>query len=418
MKAKIINQSIFFSYCLLMVSFFLPLKYNSIALILTGLISLSFIKSLVHTHKRKPIIIFFWLFFGLLLIGMSYTENLTEGWSIIERHYSLLFIPFFAPSFKLLRLNQQKKVINVFITTLTLVSLYCLGYAVVDYTQTGSVYIPGYSGYSIYNKFMHHRLLQPVGMHAIFFSLYLSFSFILILNRLIVNFHILSQPYKIGYFLLLLYYLLILILLTSALFAFALPIAIVFLFIFYFKSKLLSSNKFKLLSIILIIGIGSFSYYGVSSKIGDFSTEFKFDDPRINSLKIRLGIWICSWETIQKDWLLGHGTGDAQNELLKTYKEKNFVIGKEDRFNAHNMYLQYWMSNGVFAIAIFVFILLFFSLLFIKNKQIVAFLTIFLFAMFSLTESTMLKQNGIVFFVLFSSIFYFNNNSISNQNNL
>lgn len=409
MKTKIIDQSIFFSYCLLMVSFFLPLKYNSISLILIGLISLTKLKYIVLKHKNHSIIVLFCLFFAFIVGGIFYTENLKEGWSIVERHYSLLFIPFFAPTFGLLTINQRKRIINVFIFTLICVSLYCLVYAIVDYFKTGSVYIPGYSGYPIYNKFMHHRLVEPVNMHAIFFSLYLSFSTIIILYRLIKNFNHYNHWEKLGYSLIIAYLLVFLILLKSSLFAFALPIAIGLLFIFYFRDKLLKSKRTKSLFIALIVLIGTFSFYGVSSKINDFSINFRLDDPTINSFKIRLGIWTCSWETIKESWFLGYGTGDANNALYKTYQEKNFIIGIEDKFNAHNMYLQYWMSNGILALLIYLSILLFFAVNFLKKGQIVGFLTVFLFAMFSLTESTMLKQNGIVFFILFSTIFYYKN---------
>ena len=109
---------------------------------------------------------------------------------------------------------------------------------------------------------------------------------------------------------------------------------------------------------------------------------------------------------IKEEPLLGHGTGDGDIQLISTYEKMRFTIGATDRYNAHNMYLQYWLTNGFITAFIFIGIL---QLLFrsaIRNKNWVFFSFVLLFAAFSVTESTMLRQNGIVFFLVISSLFY------------
>lgn len=409
MKNLRINYSsfLFFSYAFLMLSFFLPLIVNTIALITCGILSLLKFKKLpYHQLWHLPISLFSVLFIWLL-IGLSYSDLNTASWGIIERHLPLIFVPFIASSFTLLSQNQRRRVIDIFVFGVTAAAIYFLSSAIQHYLETGSVYIEGKSGHHLYNQFMHHRLTEPLDMHAVYFSLYLSFAFIVILDRFLNNYKNYALWQKMAFILLFIFYALVLILLKSSLFALALPLSILFLLLNHFWDKLLRKSKYFISGLLILVIISGISYYGVQSKIKDFSTDLKLEEKHPGPLKIRLGIWYSSWETIKADWAFGHGTGDGHQALMEKYRELDFYIGKKDQFNAHNMYLQYWISNGVFAVLLYLMILLLLSRRFLLNKQFTAFLTVFLFAAFSFTESTMLRQNGVVFFILFCSIFYF-----------
>src|SRR5690554_2138220 len=243
---KTFNNILFISYCFLMLSFFLPLKFNSAALILCGLLSLSQLRELPLKKLIQFPLILLPILFILLLLGILYTENETIGWSIIEGHYSLLFVPFIASSYTLLSKNHQKWTMNLFAIGATLIAVYCLSYAIIDYFETGSVYIEGKSGHHVYNKFMHHRLTEPIGMHAVYFALYLSFSFIYLLNNFILSFRSYSTLVKVTYFFLFAFYALMIILLKSALFAVALPSAIIILLFLHFRQRIFSKSKYMI----------------------------------------------------------------------------------------------------------------------------------------------------------------------------
>src|SRR5690554_6415379 len=97
--SKIINKFLILSYYFVMISFFMPIKINSIALIVCGFFSLLNIKKLPYKKFIQfPVLLFLFLFL-LLLLGMTYTENLNTGKAVLERHYSLLFIPFVVSSY-------------------------------------------------------------------------------------------------------------------------------------------------------------------------------------------------------------------------------------------------------------------------------------------------------------------------------
>lgn len=411
LSAAKLKSLLFLSYCFLMATYFMPLKANSIALIICAAISLLFIKKLPLDKLVKFPLNIFLLLFVYLLIGMFYTQNEAVGWAIIERNYSLLFVPFIVSSFSILSLKQQKWILNSFVFFTTAVAVYLLCYAIVDYFQTGSVYIEGKSGHPLYNKFMHHRLTEPLEIHAIYFALYLSFSFVYLLNHFISTIKRLPIVYKVSYIVLFLFYSLMIVLLKSALFALAVPIAISILLLIHFGKKIFKKTSYLIASTVLIVALAAFSFYGVQSKIQNFSTDLKLTEEHPGPLKIRLGVWYCSWETIKDNFFLGVGTGDGDDALLETYNEYDFFIGKRDQFNAHNMFLQYWISNGILAVIIYLTLLLALSWHFYKCKNYPGFLLVFLFFAFSFTESTMMRQGGIVFFVFFSSLLYFRKNT-------
>jgi hypothetical protein len=81
------------------------------------------------------------------------------------------------------------------------------------------------------------------------------------------------------------------------------------------------------------------------------------------------------------------------------------------------MYLQYWMSNGLLAIGFFLigFFVLFRKAL--QNKNVIFLSFVVLFALFSLTESTMRTQKGMLFFVFFAALFYWVPQFMSKQVN-
>lgn len=406
---KFINRLILLSYIFLMGSFYLPSKWNSVAVIFCALVTFSQSKRLSFKSALKKPLLYFLLLFILLVIGMTYTTNTSYGWALVERHLSLLFLPFVVSSFTLLSNRQQTLVIKGFIFFTTLVAFYFLGYAIFDYFKTGSVYIEGKSGHHLYNKFMHHRLTGPLEMHAVYFSFYVSVSFLYLLNFFVKRYNQIKINYKVIFLLLFVFYALIIILLKSALFAIALPTSILLFFILYYRQYILRSKKSLIGIIALVFFLGFFAFYGVKSKVQNFSTNLDLTDQHPGPLKIRLGIWYSCWETIKDNWFLGAGTGDGHDAIIAKYDKLDFYIGKKDQFNAHNMYMQYWINNGLSAFLLYLITLISFAYYFYVKKDYVALLFIFLFASFSMTEATMMRQAGIVFFVLFSTLFYYKN---------
>ena len=394
------------AFCFLMLSFFLPIKINSVSIILLGVIASYKLVTKQHLFRGYSGLWLYLMLFIILIVGLLYTTDLKEGVNIVERHLSLLIAPIITISIIQFSVKQQQLLLDVFIGMATLVGLYCIGVAILHYINTGTVYTLTQKDHFVYNHFMHQRLTAPVQLHAIYYTFFISVANVSILNQLLSKNLIFSLKKKILYASIFLFFCLLIFLLKSSLFAFVFPVGCLILLFVRFRKKILSSTKLKLIVVGVGLISGVFMYQGVKTKIETFSTTYNLSDDHLSPLTMRLAMWECSWEVVKSNWLLGVGTGDGKEVTLAKYQQMGFNIGFQDKFNTHNMYLQYWLSNGIGVFLLFLTILIFLFIKAIKSKNLIFFLFILFFSFFCLTESTMLRQKGIVFFVFLSTMFY------------
>jgi O-antigen ligase len=78
-------------------------------------------------------------------------------------------------------------------------------------------------------------------------------------------------------------------------------------------------------------------------------TETVQEDARTSSAVRRL-TWSAAQELIANEPMLGTGTGDIKNELLRIYEERGQSWAKDHRLNAHSQFLQSAACLGVFAL--------------------------------------------------------------------
>jgi O-antigen ligase len=126
---------------------------------------------------------------------------------------------------------------------------------------------------------------------------------------------------------------------------------------------------------------------------------------------IRLAIWKICIEAVNAEnaWIIGVGPGDTQTILTKRYIEKNIYPGDEIHegflhYNAHNQFLQYYMSLGIIGLGFFIIILGFLVVTIFTKANITAGCISIVFLSFCFTESVMERQKGIVFFTFFSCL--------------
>jgi O-antigen ligase len=132
------------------------------------------------------------------------------------------------------------------------------------------------------------------------------------------------------------------------------------------------------------------------------------DEVTQNSFNIRTGIYKCSFEIIKENWVVGVGPGNLQLELNQCYDKISKAVYEVLDYNTHNQYLDYWASMGFLAPALL--LLLFAWVLYHnylqKNWLAIAICSLFIITFF--TENVLLRQNGVVIFSLFMSLFGFN----------
>lgn len=398
MLKSVLNPLLFISAFCVLVTLVFPPIINSYAIVLWLIISLlSIVKSNDYAISKEllPSIIFFVIY----AIGLIVANNLKEEYPFVVQHLPFLVFPLLGVSFTYLSADKKEKLLEYFAYFVALVGAVFIANAIYGYCISGTFYPTDKIGHFVHNRFMHHRLTAVFNLHAVYYSFFVSISSIVITHSLLFE-KSLNVKKRALYLSLLLFFCLLIFLLKSAIFSFSLPLCILLLL----SKKYLFSGvtpKRVLLFGLLTACVGLFSYNLVLAKLQNFDTKVEYKNEKLAPLAIRLGVWKSSMQLISTNPVSGIGRANSDKELLKQYEKNEFAIGIKSKFNAHNMFLQYAISNGLFGVICFTFLLIFYLIFAIKTNDFRLLSLVVLFSLFSLTESTMIRQKGIVGFLFF-----------------
>lgn len=124
-------------------------------------------------------------------------------------------------------------------------------------------------------------------------------------------------------------------------------------------------------------------------------------DPDGNSLLQRVEHWKAAVDIIERNWLFGVGSGDVQAAFDESYARNNSKLEPKHWNRAHNQFLTFWVSFGVFGFLLFViFWNYLFILFYLKRNFLGLCFTLIAIASF-LSEDTIETQQGVTFIALF-----------------
>ncbi|MBT8185751.1 MAG: O-antigen ligase family protein [Eudoraea sp.] len=75
--------------------------------------------------------------------------------------------------------------------------------------------------------------------------------------------------------------------------------------------------------------------------------EFGIEKEARYDYKTRILSWDAALGLIKEKPLLGYGLGDTQQALNRAYAEKGYKVPLAESFNAHNLFMQLWLENGL-----------------------------------------------------------------------
>lgn len=391
-------------FLLLMISLPFTMKISN------GLILLSVAYSLVFfflQHRKaitlNSLTVSLLLYFFLEVLSLLNTENLKEGISILETHLAFLFVPLAFANFEISE-KRRNQFFFAFATGCFLASLICVLVNIQLSLVEGKLFHEYY--------FSHDRVSDPIGMQAVYFALYLSLSILGILNFLKNKFTGLSINVKILLSLIVLYFLALIIASGARTIIIALMLIVVFNIVVHSLQK--KSYKFLILSalipfiFLLLILLNPV----VSTRFADLR-HTKAEDSNYDSYFARTNIWNPGIEAIQENLWFGVGPGDQQAELYKKFEKYNYSAGIEAKFNLHNQYLQTTLGLGAIGLLGFLSILVVQLVKAIRERDFLYLSFLMLFSIECLTESMLIRNKGIVFFLIFSFFFFKSSNSIS-----
>lgn len=387
-----------------MVALLISLPFSikiSNALILVGT-SLALLKlysggklSLLNLDPLSKILL---CYFVVEIMGLTYTEtsNFNYGMQILEKHIGFVFIPICFLNFTVTS-KLRNYFLWSFIITCLVATMICIAGSI---KASLTVYNQFYNDW----MFSHDRFAEYIGLQPVYFALYLSFASLIIVDSLLYGWNKFSKLKTWLLAILFIYFLAVIINLGGR----TVIISLMAIIIFLIFSQAYQKKSFKMLWIASLIPIifASFVFLQPTIRIRFMDMlKSNYSETNYGSYFARLNIWIPGIEVIKENFWLGVGTGDSQAELDKKFLKYNYLEGVRI-FNMHNQYLQTFLSHGVIGF----FLLLLCFLVQIKDGyqkgNLLYFSFIFLFMGACLTESMLNRNKGIIFFLIFSFIFF------------
>ncbi|MGM0647473.1 MAG: O-antigen ligase family protein [Bacteroidota bacterium] len=168
-----------------------------------------------------------------------------------------------------------------------------------------------------------------------------------------------------------------------------------FLFAFIFLSVVTVSNK------------------RMQSAMSNFTDNFRLDqeqlkgEKRISSAQTRLLLWKSSLNVIHDHWLIGTGSGDANDEITR---ELIHIVDNPSIFtknyNAHNQFLDTFVALGVIGFVLLMALLFWPLIVAIKTENYLLMALAVLLIVHLMFESMVNRQAGVIFFSFFLPLLF------------
>lgn len=171
------------------------------------------------------------------------------------------------------------------------------------------------------------------------------------------------------------------------------------------KIKILFLSLFSLLCVVLlnVTKINERVNDEMQSNFAEVLTTEKFNPVYFwTGSSIRLFQGRVFWELLQQDkkWVLGYGFNSSQEHIKTKHKKYNIYPGFHE-YNFHNQYVQTIAELGLMGLFALSLVFYFVVKNALETKSTWAFLMVLLFATVFLTESYLVRQHGIIYFLFY-----------------
>lgn len=404
-------------FVLYVFAFSLPF-YRFLSTYALGIWILVFILQLFHFKKPnlKPLlsfIIIMWLFFLLHFIGITYSANTKEAWTDIILKIPFLIMPFlFLFSIDDIKKNLHRILLS-FVAGNFVASLICIVAACIrSLSFTNGTWVfdaelmnHNYSFWEMLanggNNFMYEPL--SIFIHTGYFSLYLVFSVLIIIDFLKKGVIGKTRNTKILWGCLIVFFSIMIYLIFSRagqIAYFTMLFSYMLYLIFHGGKKIL---KTAILFVITFLGIIIMSHNErMQNSYRDIKNLFSGEITNNND---RLVIWSVSLDIIKNNFISGVGTGDTKDVLFENYRQNHMEEAVKEKLNVHNQYLETSIQFGIIGFSLLFSLFIFMLWKAIKKQHIILLLFMVINGIFFFFETALNRQAGIFFFVFFLSLF-------------
>lgn len=176
-----------------------------------------------------------------------------------------------------------------------------------------------------------------------------------------------------------------------------------FLFLTYhFISRFTRKSIFQYLAVLAVLALSILKFDYLSNKLTSILS------PEGDVILDRYPRWIAiiKENDLLGNFWIGSGKEDAQFIYNEAYFKGGFNQALTEHYNAHNQYLDFFVSNGIVGLLIFLATLFFFFLK--TRKSLIAQAFILIFSLFAMTESYFGRSAGLLMFGFLYSIMFVN----------
>ncbi|AZQ43121.1 O-antigen ligase family protein [Nonlabens ponticola] len=384
-------------YTLLMVAFTMPLLPNFARNILLGLITATtlflFFKQPERSIKDYRMMIAGSALYILYAVSLSYTENMEIGLRKMETGLSLLIIPIFSGLLPIAVIEKIKRNFSQFLwvyivsVTLTLIIFWC-------------IFIEHY-GMSLFQHFptVINKDLGPYNLHPIYLAMHGAVA-------ILFSFYLLSKLKKKWAFAVLIFMSIIiacfmLIVIKKGPIISLVITALYLVFAYKNKSAIIALTSICGLFICVIIFQPK-----VNRKFSELlNISGQTSGEQMSSTNIRVAIFDCVNDIAPEAGLFGYGVGDAKDELLKCYNEKNPTLAKY-KYNTHNQFMSIFLRVGAIGAITFIVLMLFILYRLRKREAHLAIAVVSFYLLIMFSENILERENGVLYFAFFTFVFY------------
>ncbi|KAB2816129.1 O-antigen ligase family protein [Phaeocystidibacter marisrubri] len=377
----------------------------SLMIMLLGVVFLFFIDRDYLKNIRSN------LYFKLILayyawvaIGLTYTDFPKEGGADLQVQISLLAWPLGLAALNVVNQKMIDRLTMLFVRAMGVSVVLCLMLATFAYLEDGN------SSHFFYKNLSAWPLVPQHYM-----GMYVSFAIIILIFRWFFKRKSFRTIEHIE-----LYILIALFLLTQGLLSvrnqfIAFPLAILPLLLTAKRKHLLTRR-----GILKGLGIGAVLLAviailpGTQRRIIETYHELRSINHVVDKKQTnhRIYLWKYASETIGENWLLGTGTGGGNAALRENLKDcdakywdgSNVYYLYQKEYNAHNVFLQAWMTHGIIGFLLIVAILFIPLVRATKRGDILTSGFIILATVSFLTESMLERQAGVMWFAVFYAL--------------
>lgn len=388
------------SYLLVIMAFCMPLLLTAsiislVLLILLRLSSQDQRQLIVRSIRSHPILLLLPLFYLWHIFGLIWTENYKYAGLDLQIKAAFLLFPLFAGTMKISEKNFRLT-LWAFVWGCVSACLVLLIHAMCEFSETGKISYFFYIDYS--SLLMHPTYISMYINIAILFLVYLMYT--------------ITEPRNLVFFSAAFLFLFIQLILLSARTAQAVALLTFILSSYYFLRNGSFLNM-KRAHFVLILAMTTGSYFILQhlnnrySQVENAIVTAADAAPanEYNSTTGRIEIWKESMDLLRENWILGTGTGDVKDELMKTYQQHNFHYALDKKLNSHNQFLQTLLALGAPGLLLLLMLVLH-PFLNIKGNEwpVFAFFSLVII-LNAMTEAILEVQRGAFFFAYMYSLF-------------